>query len=49
LKNAEDRGTLFYGAGVDVYEGMVIGEYTRPGDLTITCASKAPDQYALFQ
>ncbi len=41
LKNAEERGTLFYGAGVDVYEGMVIGEYTRPGDLTINvCKQK---------
>lgn len=41
LKNAEERGSLFYGAGVDVYEGMVIGEYTRPGDLTINvCKQK---------
>ena len=41
LKNAEERGTLFYGAGVNVYEGMVIGEYTRPGDLTINvCKQK---------
>ncbi|HOJ02116.1 MAG TPA: translational GTPase TypA [Anaerolineaceae bacterium] len=41
LKNAEERGTLFYGAGVDVYEGMVVGEYTRPGDLTINvCKQK---------
>jgi GTP-binding protein len=41
LKNAEDRGNLFLGAGVEVYEGMVIGEYTRPGDLTINvCKQK---------
>ena len=41
LKNAEERGNLFLGAGVDVYEGMVIGEYTRPGDLTINvCKQK---------
>jgi len=29
LKNAEERGILFYGAGVEVYEGMVVGEYSR--------------------
>jgi GTP-binding protein len=33
LKNAEERGTLFIGPGVDVYEGMVVGEHQRPGDL----------------
>lgn len=41
LKNAEERGTLFVGPGVDVYEGMVVGEYSRPGDLTINvCKQK---------
>ncbi len=40
LKNAEERGVLFYGAGVEVYEGMVIGEYTRPGDLVINVCKK---------
>jgi GTP-binding protein len=40
LKNAEERGTLFYGPGVEVYEGMVVGEYTRPGDLTINVCKK---------
>jgi GTP-binding protein len=40
LKNAEERGTLFYGAGVDVYQGMVVGEYTRPGDLTLNVCKK---------
>ncbi|HAF61293.1 MAG TPA: translational GTPase TypA [Anaerolineaceae bacterium] len=41
LKNAEERGTLFCGAGLEVYEGMVIGEYSRPGDLTINvCKQK---------
>ena len=29
LKNAEERGVLFVGAGVDVYEGMVVGESMR--------------------
>ena len=40
LRNAEERGILFYGAGVDVYEGMVVGEYSRPGDLTINVCKK---------
>jgi GTP-binding protein len=40
LKNAEERGVLFYGAGEDVYEGMVVGEYSRPGDLTINVCKK---------
>lgn len=40
LKNAEERGTLFYGAGVEVYEGMVVGEYTRPNDLTVNVCKK---------
>jgi len=40
LKNAEERGTLFVGAGVEVYEGMVVGEYSRPGDLTLNVCKK---------
>src|SRR5687768_18081320 len=35
LKNAEERGTLFYGPGVAVYEGMVVGENTRGQDMPI--------------
>ena len=40
LKNAEERGTLFYGPGLAVYEGMVIGENSRPGDLPINVCKK---------
>ena len=40
LKNAEERGILFYGAGVDVYEGMVVGETKRPQDLTVNVCKK---------
>jgi GTP-binding protein len=40
LKNAEERGGLFYGPGVDVYEGMVIGEYQRPDDLSVNVCKK---------
>ena len=35
LKNAEVRGILFLGPGVEVYEGMVVGEHIRPGDLGV--------------
>ena len=40
LKSAEDRGTLFYGPGVAVYEGMVVGENSRPGDIPINVCRK---------
>jgi GTP-binding protein len=40
LKSAEDRGTLFVDPGVAVYEGMVIGENTRPGDIPINVCRK---------
>ncbi|MEM1382698.1 MAG: translational GTPase TypA [Pseudomonadota bacterium] len=35
LWNLEERGTLFIGAGERVYEGMIIGENARPGDLEV--------------
>jgi GTP-binding protein len=40
LNNAQDRGILFYGPGIDVYEGMVVGEHQRPGDLTFNVCKK---------
>jgi GTP-binding protein len=41
LKNAEQRGELFISPGTDVYEGMVIGEHQRPGDLDVNvCKTK---------
>jgi len=40
LQNAEARGVLFYGPGVEVYEGMVVGEHARPGDLPINVCRK---------
>ena len=35
LFNTQDRGRLFVGAGVDVYEGMIVGE--NPKDEDIVC------------
>jgi GTP-binding protein len=40
LKNAEERGMLFLGPGVEVYEGMVVGEYPRGMDLPINVCKK---------
>ena len=35
LEGLEDRGVLFTTAGVEVYEGMVIGEHSRDNDLDV--------------
>lgn len=35
LMNLEDRGALFIGSGVPVYQGMIIGENNRGGDLDV--------------
>jgi GTP-binding protein len=40
IKNAEERGIMFYGPGVEIYEGMVIGEHQRPGDLALNICKK---------
>jgi GTP-binding protein len=40
LKTAEERGALFVGPGVEVYEGMVVGENQRPGDIVVNVCKK---------
>lgn len=35
LWNLEDRGFLFINPGVDLYEGMIIGEHSRENDLEV--------------
>src|SRR5271165_4053466 len=35
LYNLQERGTLFAGPGVDVYEGMIIGENAKDTDLDV--------------
>lgn len=40
LRNAEERGTLFVGPGVEVYQGQVVGENQRPGDLDVNVAKR---------
>ncbi|MBI4971003.1 MAG: translational GTPase TypA [Candidatus Omnitrophica bacterium] len=41
LNNAQERGELFIGSGVEVYQGMIIGENSRPEDLELSpCKTK---------
>jgi GTP-binding protein len=35
LFNLQDRSELFIGSGVDVYEGMIVGENSRSGDMDV--------------
>ena len=35
LFNLQDRGAFFIEANEDIYEGQILGENTRPGDLTV--------------
>ena len=35
LWNLEDRGPMMIDAGVEVYEGMIVGEHTRDNDLEV--------------
>ena len=38
LLSLQERGSLFFGPGAEVYEGMVIGEHSRAGDLDVNAA-----------
>jgi GTP-binding protein len=40
LFNLQERAELFVGAGVDVYEGMVVGENSRPGDMDVNATKE---------
>ena len=41
LFSIQDRGSLFVGPGVQVYEGMIIGEHAHPTDLNVNaCREK---------
>jgi len=40
LYNAQERGTLFIGAGVKVYEGMIVGENARQEDIVVNVCKK---------
>ncbi len=38
--NAQDRGQMFIDAGVDVYEGMVVGVSPKAGDINVNVCKK---------
>lgn len=40
LWNTQDRGKLFVGAGVDVYEGMIVGECAKDEDIVCNVCKK---------
>jgi GTP-binding protein len=40
LFNLQERAELFIGAGVDVYEGMVVGENARTGDMDVNATKE---------
>lgn len=40
LYNAQERGTLFIEAGVEVYAGMIVGENARSVDITVNVCKK---------
>ena len=40
LFNAQERGTLFIGPNVPVYEGMIVGECSRNEDITVNVCKK---------
>lgn len=40
LKNAEERGILFINAGIEVYEGMVVGETAKANEITVNVCKK---------
>jgi GTP-binding protein len=35
LDGLQERGELFIGPGVEVYEGMIVGENARPDDIDV--------------
>jgi GTP-binding protein len=37
LDGLQDRGILFVPDGVEVYEGMIVGEHSRDNDLDVNC------------
>ncbi|HYE08554.1 MAG TPA: translational GTPase TypA [Patescibacteria group bacterium] len=40
LFNAQERGELFIGPGVSIYEGMIVGENAKQGDIEVNVCRK---------
>ncbi|WP_025727982.1 translational GTPase TypA [Atopobacter phocae] len=43
IMGVEDRGVIFIAPGVDIYEGMIVGEHSRENDLSVNI-TKAKQQ-----
>ena len=41
LFNAQERGALFIGPGVKVYEGMIVGVSPKQEDITVNAARRS--------
>ena len=42
IMGVEDRGQMFVGAGVDVYEGMIVGMNSRDNDISVNVTKLKP-------
>ena len=42
IMGVEDRGTMFTGAGVEVYEGMIVGMNSRDNDISVNVTKMKP-------
>ncbi len=42
IMGVEDRGQMFVGAGVDVYEGMIVGMNSRDNDISVNVTKPKP-------
>ncbi|MEK7124590.1 MAG: translational GTPase TypA [Patescibacteria group bacterium] len=41
LRNVQDRGTLFFGPGIEIYEGQIVGQNSRSSDIRVNvCKTK---------
>ena len=40
LYNAQERGTLFIGAGTPVYEGMIVGQSPKDEDIVVNVCKR---------
>ncbi len=41
LRNVQDRGTLFFSPAIEIYEGQVVGQNSRPNDIRVNvCKTK---------
>ncbi len=50
LQSIEERGTLFIGAGVEIYEGMIVGKSSRDRDISVNATKgKKINKHSCFR